>query len=32
MLQAQSLQLKIFIVLLLTEEFERDWLNTETNL
>lgn len=32
MLQAKSLQLKILKVLLLTEEFERDCLNTETNV
>lgn len=32
MLQAKSLQLKIFKVLLLTEEFERVVLNRETNV
>lgn len=32
MLQAKSLQLKIFKVLLLIEEFERDVLNRETNV
>ena len=32
MFQARSLQLKIFKVLLLTEEFERDLLNREINV
>lgn len=32
MLQAKSLQLKIFKVSLLTEEFERDVLSRETNV
>lgn len=32
MLQAKNLPLKIFKVLLLTKEFERDILNRETNV
>lgn len=32
MLQARSLQLKIFKVLLLTEKFEKDVLNREANV